>query len=59
MAASRFFHEDLNMSSIVKQFRAFEDPEPIIEMYFWNCQKLASKMVRGCTWIKDDEKWLS
>lgn len=47
------------MSSIVKQFRAFEDPEPIIEMYFWNCQKLASKMVRGCTWIKDDEKWLS
>lgn len=47
------------MSSIVKQFRAFEDPEPITEMYFWNCQKLASKMVRECTRIKDDEKLLA
>lgn len=47
------------MSSIVEQFRAFEDPEPIIEMYFWNCQKLASKMVRECAWIKDDEKLLA
>lgn len=47
------------MPSIVKQFRAFEDTEPITEMYFWNCQKLASKMVRECTRIKDDEKLLA
>lgn len=47
------------MSSIVEQFRAFEDQKPIIEMYFWNCQKLASKMVRECARIKDDEKLLA